>query len=715
MRKRLLAAIVAMVMVVAMVPVAMAEDDADNHYGHVRGYRETEYIESQQARDVLPFYVVVEWYTSEAKYYFESVSDAITAIKEGFYYELSTTTVYVCDCRNSDGSLAHSNTPLINGYYLYLRDNPTIIFNSENLGDTLTISEDITIDTEIHFILAKNTTMNGLADPQTINFTGQITVAPNGSFIQEQGGTRSSATVTVSNPVIVQSGGTLSLRRTGTNDAPETVWKLADGSGDDNPIIQISEGGTLNLMDVTIGETTEEEVVSTSAITTAGTVNITPYTNPNAVIAGIQVQDKGQLTMTYDGRIGNTTVTEVTVAKGGSATLNDSNVTVNTLKLESGAEATLDSAKVNAIEVASGTHITLGENFAETEASFDLPEGAIVTVGNTTITAGTTGSKVNADGTVTLGAGSTVSDGETTTTIGQSGTVGSDGTVTIPLEGLSISQAAASLYSNYTPNTVTLTAELTPANSTENVTWTTSDDKVAIVMDGVVTAVGNGTATITASAGGHTATCVVTVSTYVPPVPSYLITLPDPDNGTVTADRTTARQGATVTLTVTPEEGYAVDALTVTDFFGSRVDVSRNSDGTYSFVMPYSQVEVSVTFVAEEPIVFTDVDADDYFYNAVYWAVANGVTDGTSDTEFSPGRTVTRGEMVTFLWRAAGSPEPETTVNPFTDVDAEEYYYEAVLWAAANGVTDGMTATTFEPAGSCTRAQAVTFLYRDRA
>ena len=201
-------------------------------------------------------------------------------------------------------------------------------------------------------------------------------------------------------------------------------------------------------------------------------------------------------------------------------------------------------------------------------------------------------------------------------------------------------------------------------------------------------------------------------SVYIPPVPSYLITLNDSDNGTITSDRTTARQGTTVTLTVSPDDGYAVNTVTVTDFFGNRVEVSRNSDGTYSFLMPYSQVTVSVTFAAEDPVVFTDVPAGEWYYNAVYWAVENGVTDGTSDTLFSPGRDVTRAEMVTFLWRAAGSPEPTTTVNPFEDVSSSAYYYDAVLWAVENGITDGVSDTEFDPDGKCTRAQMVTFLWR---
>ena len=200
---------------------------------------------------------------------------------------------------------------------------------------------------------------------------------------------------------------------------------------------------------------------------------------------------------------------------------------------------------------------------------------------------------------------------------------------------------------------------------------------------------------------------------YIPPVPSYRVTIGDTANGTVTAPPAAARQGATVTLTVTPEEGYAVDEIIVTDFFGSRVDVTRNIDGTYSFVMPYSQVEVDVTFTrTEEPTRFTDVPEGAYYYDAVYWAVENGVTVGATATTFNPGGNCTRAQMVTFLWRAAGSPEPATTVNPFTDVDANDYYYEAVLWAVENGVTVGATATTFNPGGECTRAQMVTFLWR---
>ena len=298
---------------------------------------------------------------------------------------------------------------------------------------------------------------------------------------------------------------------------------------------------------------------------------------------------------------------------------------------------------------------------------------------------------------------------------GNTVTVGDDGTLntTIAVQSVALDKTSLDLYVG---GTAALTATVEPGNATNpEVVWSTSNPSIATVDgNGNVTAVGDGAATITASAGDASAECVVTVSTYVPPAnPSYRITIADAAHGTVTADPAAARQGTTVTLTVTPEEGYAVDEITVTDFFGNRVEVSRNSNGTYSFVMPYSQVEVDVTFTrTEEPIRFTDVPEGAYYYDAVYWAVENGVTVGATATTFNPGGSCTRAQMVTFLWRAAGSPEPATTVNPFTDVDANDYYYEAVLWAVENGVTVGATATTFNPGGECTRSQMVTFLWR---
>ena len=192
--------------------------------------------------------------------------------------------------------------------------------------------------------------------------------------------------------------------------------------------------------------------------------------------------------------------------------------------------------------------------------------------------------------------------------------------------------------------------------------------------------------------------------------PGERITITTPSNGSVAVSPSGgyAPAGSTVTLTVTPDRGYELGALIIRGG-SSTVPYTDLGNGRYSFVMPEGGVTVSAVFTR---IRFTDVPAGEWYYNAVYWAVENGVTDGTSDTLFSPERDVTRAEMVTFLWRAAGSPEPTTTVNPFEDVSSSAYYYDAVLWAVENGITDGVSETEFDPTGECTRAQMVTFLWR---
>ena len=135
--------------------------------------------------------------------------------------------------------------------------------------------------------------------------------------------------------------------------------------------------------------------------------------------------------------------------------------------------------------------------------------------------------------------------------------------------------------------------------------------------------------------------------------------------------------------------------------------------------MPGSKVTIEATFakVSEQTtpgMSFNDVSTGVYYYNAVKWAVENGITSGTSATTFSPNASCTRAQMVTFLWRANGSPKA-TGANTFTDVASSAYYAAAVQWAVAEGVTSGTSATTFAPAAPCTRAQIVTFLYRDMA
>ena len=153
-----------------------------------------------------------------------------------------------------------------------------------------------------------------------------------------------------------------------------------------------------------------------------------------------------------------------------------------------------------------------------------------------------------------------------------------------------------------------------------------------------------------------------------------------------------------MTITVKPDKGYELDKLIVTNKDGDSIKLTKKDDNKFTFKMPGSRVEVEASFkkTVEEPInPFTDVSESNYYYDAVLWAVENGVTNGTSATTFGPNVTVTRAQMVTFLWRAYGSPEI-TGANPFTDVSTSDYYYDAVLWAVTNGVTTGTSATTFQ-------------------
>ena len=195
---------------------------------------------------------------------------------------------------------------------------------------------------------------------------------------------------------------------------------------------------------------------------------------------------------------------------------------------------------------------------------------------------------------------------------------------------------------------------------------------------------------------------------------SYAIAVEDATNGTVITDRTRASYGSTVTLTVTPDTGYTLETLTVTTASGKEVELTNKGDGKYTFKMPGSKVAVKATFMDDNTMLnfFVDVSVDAYYYNAVLWAAENGITSGTTATTFSPDNLCTRAQMATFLWRAAGSPNPVGSANPFVDVPADAYYAKAVQWAYEKGITGGTSATTFSPDQTCTRAQMATFLWR---
>ena len=184
------------------------------------------------------------------------------------------------------------------------------------------------------------------------------------------------------------------------------------------------------------------------------------------------------------------------------------------------------------------------------------------------------------------------------------------------------------------------------------------------------------------------------------------------DNGSISTDKPTAKKGDTVTVTVTPQDGYKLDKLIVTDEKGNTLTVTDKGDGKYTFTMPDSKVTVIPTFAKETEVnPFTDVSTDAYYYKAVKWAQEKEITGGIGNDLFGPDAACTRAQIVTFLWRAAGSPEPKA-LSSFADVPADAYYAKAVAWAVENGITVGTTAAAFSPDDICTRAHGVTFLHR---
>ena len=294
----------------------------------------------------------------------------------------------------------------------------------------------------------------------------------------------------------------------------------------------------------------------------------------------------------------------------------------------------------------------------------------------------------------------------------------------VPVLGVALDKTSMNLTAG---STGALTATIDPANAAnKSLTWTSDNEAVATVDEnGKVIAVAEGTANITVKTvdGEKTAVCAVTVTAKTiggsssggSSTPAYPVTTPSKtENGSVTVTPKSAKRGSIVTITVTPDAGYVLDKLTVTDKDGKELSLTKKSDTEYTFVMPAGKVEITPSFVkqAEEPSrVFVDVKTGDYFYDAVQWAVGKGITNGTSAETFSPEAPCTRAQIVTFLWRAAGSPVVNYAMD-LSDVAGDAYYAEAVRWALSEGITTGTSADQFSPDATCTREQAVTFLYR---
>ncbi len=281
-------------------------------------------------------------------------------------------------------------------------------------------------------------------------------------------------------------------------------------------------------------------------------------------------------------------------------------------------------------------------------------------------------------------------------------------------------------------NTEKLTATVQYEKKTTSgvtVTWLSDNPDVATVaQDGTITAKSVGKARITAFVveNGVTYSDFCDVIVEARPSSSHhssssttyydVNAVVSGEGGSVAASTKRASKGTTVTVTATAASGYQVAQVSAVDKDGKTVSLTDKGDGVYTFVMPASKVNVTVRFAQvqkpEEKDPYGDVSKDSYYYDAVKWAAETGVTTGVGDGLFAPEWVCTRGQIVTFLWRASGSPAPKATELPFTDVAADAYYAQAVLWAVENGITNGTSETTFGPDQTCTRAHAVAFLYR---
>ena len=286
---------------------------------------------------------------------------------------------------------------------------------------------------------------------------------------------------------------------------------------------------------------------------------------------------------------------------------------------------------------------------------------------------------------------------------------------TVPVTGVTLNKTSTSLYVG---DTETLTATVEPSDATnKTVTWSTSDASIATVTDGVVTAVSAGTATITVTTedGGFTAGCTVTVSRYSTgggPT-TYAVTAPDAENGTVRVSPSRASRGTTVTITVTPDEGYELESLTVLDSRDNEITLTDKGDGKYTFTMPSGRVTVEASFaeIAPVPLPFGDVDDGDWFADAVRFVYENGMMNGVSETDFAPHATTSRSMIVTILYRLEGEPVVDYAMD-FTDVAGDAYYAEAVRWAASEGIVGGYGGGLFGSDDAVTREQLAVILYR---
>ncbi len=277
------------------------------------------------------------------------------------------------------------------------------------------------------------------------------------------------------------------------------------------------------------------------------------------------------------------------------------------------------------------------------------------------------------------------------------------GTTPVAKYAISVTGGIANLAKAAEGSVVTLTADALAANM-HFARWEVESGSEAVTFANAT----NSTTTFPMPAGEVKVKAVFEADEIMVPI-QYDVSVLNDGNGKAFASPAKAAADTAITLTATPNAGYHFKAWRV--ILGG-VTITDNK-----FTMPAEDVEVQAVFEKDAPISkhpFLDVPAGAYYEDAVVWAVGKGITSGTNATTFDPNGTCTRAQAVTFLWRAAGSPTPKTKLMPFPDVPVGSYYWNAVLWAIEQGITEGTSYLTFSPNDSCTRAQIVTFLWRSK-
>ena len=597
--------------------------------------------------------------------------------------------------------------------------------------------------------------------------------------------------------VIFSEGAALTVQETGTASIGHV--KVSGGS-DEQPLITVAEGGTLNVSAPDMGsEGGTIEAAGTAIQNNGGTLNLgsgTIKSTSNDSSVPVISSNGGEVNLKITQETDSQTPPTMSVEGAPAISVTgDATLTVE--------EGTITSeSETPAITVGEGATVVIPEDsdaVIESEggnAAIDLAPGANVQQGDNTITVApvedeSASNYVDNHGNVVLASGGTRNDVEipSNTVITEDGTaisgkndlptVDSEGNVTVPEGGATITnpdgdkvevgnnaeipsivigvkdaetgKVETSKRIELGDGTLALeTAVFDSEIDLKDYTCTVASDKETVataeLKDGkiVVTPVSTGTATITATytknsgaaegialldEGEATAendlTATFTVEVYKESSgggggggssssTTYAVSVEDSKNGSVSVSPKRAEKGDTVTITVKPDTGYELDELIVTDKNGDKIKLTEKDDNKFTFKMPGSKVTVETSFklIETEPEnPFTDISKSDYFYDAVLWAADKGVTSGVTDTLFAPNASCTRAQMVTFLWRANGSPVVDYAMN-FTDVPADAYYADAVRWAVSKGITSGTSATTFAPDMTVTRAQTVTFLYR---